>query len=62
MSGMIHGYARVSTERQDLSAQLKGLASLGVAAERICPALEQHRAETSHSLVSHDRTVTLLPE
>ena len=29
------GYARVSTERQDLAAQLKGLADLGVARERV---------------------------
>ena len=27
---MLIGYARVSTERQDLAAQLKGLADLGV--------------------------------
>lgn len=32
---MLIGYARVSTERQDLSAQLKGLADLGVDRERI---------------------------
>lgn len=32
---MLIGYARVSTERQDLAAQLKGLADLGVDADRI---------------------------
>lgn len=32
---MLIGYARVSTERQDLAAQLKGLADLGVARERV---------------------------
>lgn len=32
---MLIGYARVSTDRQDLSAQLKGLAGLGVDAARI---------------------------
>lgn len=32
---MLIGYARVSPERQNLAAQLKGLADLGVAAERI---------------------------
>ncbi|MCW4601511.1 recombinase family protein [Janibacter hoylei] len=32
---MLIGYARVSTERQDLAAQLKGLADLGVARDRI---------------------------
>ena len=32
---MLIGYARVSTERQDLAAQLKGLADLGVDRARI---------------------------
>lgn len=32
---MLIGYARVSTERQDLAAQLKGLADLGVDRERV---------------------------
>mgnify|MGYP001029976590 CR=1 FL=1 len=32
---MLIGYARVSTERQDLSAQLKGLADLGVDRDRV---------------------------
>lgn len=32
---MLIGYARVSTERQDLASQLKGLADLGVDQERV---------------------------
>lgn len=32
---MLIGYARVSTERQDLASQLKGLADLGVDRERV---------------------------
>ncbi len=35
MSALLIGYARVSTDKQDLTAQRDGLASLGVAPERI---------------------------
>ena len=35
MSGLLIGYARVSTEEQDLTAQREGLAALGVDVERI---------------------------
>ncbi|MDQ3104127.1 MAG: recombinase family protein, partial [Actinomycetota bacterium] len=35
MSALLIGYARCSTDAQDLSAQRDGLARLGVAAERI---------------------------
>ena len=35
MSGLLIGYARVSTEEQDLTAQRNGLADLGVEVERV---------------------------
>ncbi len=35
MSGLLIGYARVSTEEQDLTAQRDGLARLGVESSRI---------------------------
>ena len=35
MSGLLIGYARVSTEEQDLTAQRNGLAELGVDVERV---------------------------
>ncbi len=35
MSALLVGYARCSTDAQDLTAQRDGLAALGVAAERI---------------------------
>ncbi len=35
MSGLLIGYARVSTEEQDLTAQRNGLAELGVDGERV---------------------------
>jgi len=35
MKGLKIGYARVSTDEQDLTAQLEGLADLGVSADRI---------------------------
>jgi hypothetical protein len=35
MSGLLIGYARVSTEEQDLTAQRNGLAALGVEPSRI---------------------------
>ena len=35
MATLFVGYARVSTEEQDLTAQRDALAALGVAAERI---------------------------
>src|SRR6202163_2595694 len=35
MSGLLIGYARVSTDEQDLTAQRDGLARLGVEPERI---------------------------
>ncbi len=35
MSGLLIGYARVSTDEQDLTVQRDGLAALGVAAERV---------------------------
>ena len=35
MSGLIIGYARVSTEEQDLTAQRDGLTELGVEVQRI---------------------------
>ena len=35
MSGLFIGYARVSTEEQDLTAQRNGLTELGVEVERI---------------------------
>ena len=35
MAGMLVGYARVSTDDQDLTAQRDGLQAFGVAPERI---------------------------
>jgi DNA invertase Pin-like site-specific DNA recombinase len=35
MSGLLIGYARVSTDEPDLTAQRDGLAALGVIPERI---------------------------
>ena len=35
MTALSMGYARVSTEEQDLTVQRDGLAALGVAAERV---------------------------
>jgi len=35
MSALLVGYARVSTDQQDLTSQRDGLAALGVAANRI---------------------------
>jgi DNA invertase Pin-like site-specific DNA recombinase len=35
MTALLIGYARVSTDEQDLTAQRDGVASLGVAPERI---------------------------
>ena len=35
MSGLLIGYARVSTEEQDLTAHRNGLAELGVDGERV---------------------------
>ena len=54
---MLIGYARVSTERQDLAAQLKGLADLGVDAvswrviiEDLLTAWAQHQGGQAYSL------------
>ena len=35
MVALLFGYARVSTDQQDLTAQRDGLAALGVAANRV---------------------------
>jgi hypothetical protein len=41
MSGFLIGYARVSTDEQDLTAQRDGLARLGVEPERIYVAVRR---------------------
>ena len=64
MNELLVGYARVSTEEQDLTAQPNALAALGVGADRICPdqrgghALMHERPELLVALVSDwlDRT------